>query len=263
VIENYQAWDLREVVGYYESLRNKPEDLYESERVLLFPLLREAKSVLDIGCAAGGMYNIIRQINPRIQYTGVDVSENMVKMAKQLFPEGDFQLTHGGPFNFSEGSFDLVMALGVLNHIPEYCRVMKDAWRVTRQYCLLDLPRLLPAEYRFDIEKSFMLLKNRFHGKTEVLQEATKVPYVLADAGDIFDFMVRELRPVCLLAKGYFGKCDPSVTIPASEVCFTVVCLEKKGGGGTSVVVDLPKSIRERVMNRGIEIAEPFEWILK
>jgi SAM-dependent methyltransferase len=263
MLENYEAWDLKDAVKYYESLRNKPEDIYESERVLFFPVVRHSHSILDVGCAAGGIYNIIKTVNPQIAYTGIDVAAGMIATAKKIFPEADFRLTRGGRLDFPDNAFDTVLALGVLNHIPDYRQFIRECFRVAKKYCLLDLPRLIDREYVHALEKSFMILKNRFHSQEAVAEGETKVPYVIADAGEIFQFLARELKPQKIFAKGYYGQCDKSVIIPVDEVCFTVVCLEKGEGDKTNIILDLPKPIRKRLAEQGLSFTEPFDWIIE
>lgn len=62
-----------------------------------------------------------------------------------------------------------------------------------------------------------MILKNRFHSQEVINGSETKVPYILADAGEIFQFLTGELQPKVVFAKGYYGQCDKSVIIPADE----------------------------------------------
>jgi ubiquinone/menaquinone biosynthesis C-methylase UbiE len=263
MLENYEAWDLKDAIKYYETLRNKPEDIYESERVFFFPLVRNSRSILDIGCAAGGIYNIIKTVNPQIAYTGIDVSPGMIEAAKKIFPGVDFRFNRGGTLDFPDNSFDTVMALGVLNHVPDYPQLIMECYRVAKRYCLLDLPRLIDREYIHDIEKSFMILKNRFHSQEAITEGETKVPYILADAGEIFRFLSRDLKPKRIFAKGYYGQCDKSVIIPVDDVCFTVVCLEKGAGDKTNIILDLPRPIRKRIADQGLSFSEPFTWIIE
>ncbi|MCL4491448.1 MAG: class I SAM-dependent methyltransferase [Nitrospirae bacterium] len=262
MIENYGAWDLNEAVQYYETLRNKPGDIYESERVFFFPLMKNSRSVLDLGCAAGGTYNIIKTVNPDILYTGIDVSRGMVESAMKIFPGVDFRLSSGNTLDFPDNSFDVVIALGVLNHVPDYRMLIRECYRVARRFCLLDLPRLVPEEHQFDINKTYMILRDRFKSNKGLAGTETKVPYVLADAGEVFGFLIEELQPGSIYAKGYFGHCDKSVTIPYDQVCFTVVCIEKGNGGKSDIVIDLPNEIRQRLAEKNIRYTEPFEWIL-
>lgn len=262
-MENYEAWNLDEAVDYYNLTRNKPEDVYESERVFFFPLIKKVNSVLDVGCGAGGFYEIIRTINPKVKYTGVDTSERMIESAKRRFPGIDFRLTSGKGLDFSSNSFDMVFSLGVIHHVPEYRDFIKECYRISKRYCLLDLPRLLPHPHRFDIKNSYMILKKRFHSKKKMNDVQAKVPYVLVDAAEMFNLLLNDLKPKRILAKGYYGRCHKSVTLPVEEVCFTVICIDKLKGGNGKIIADLPRSILERLKKKKIDFTEPFEWVLK
>lgn len=260
--QDFKAWNLEEAISYYERLRNKPEDIYESERVFFFPLLRKIGSVLDVGCAAGGFYNIIKTVNPGINYTGIDVSEKMIHAAKNLFPGTDFKLTAGDKIDFPDNSFDLVFSLGVLNHVLDYKSFISECFRVSKKYCLIDLPRLLPRPHAFSEKPSFMLLKDRFHSNRPIDSLETKVPYVLEDAAEVFSFLKNGLKAPKILAKGYFGKCDKSAILPVEEVCFAVVCIEKRSKENI-IIADLPISILARLKAKGIMYMEPFESIIE
>lgn len=253
---NYGAWDLQDAISYYEKLRNKPEDIYESERAFFFPLVRAARSVLDIGCAAGGFYNIIRSVNPSLSYTGVDVSESMVKTAQKLFPGADFRVTDGSRLDFSNGAFDLVISLGVLNHVPDYKIAINEYYRVCNRFCLIDLPRLVAHSYKFSIDNSYMLLNERFHSNEDSGINKSKVPYVLADAAEVFNFLLNDLKPKAVRSKGYFGQPDQSVTIPYKSVCFTVASLEKGESFSNEIFADLPAEVVNRLLDCGLKVKE-------
>ncbi|MHC1791208.1 class I SAM-dependent methyltransferase [Solidesulfovibrio sp.] len=260
--ENHPAWDIDEAVAYYRTTRNKPGDLYESERVFFLPVVPDCASVLDLGCAAGGTYNIIREVNPQAAYTGLDVSPAMIDAARRLFPEADFRRTAGDVLEFPDNAFELVLALGVFNHIPDWKSLLRECCRVASRYCLLDLTRLLPQAHVYDAAQSYMVLADRFSSAGEAAAE-TRVPYVLTDAAEMFAFILDELRPKRVLAKGYFGPYSPSITAPFPEVCFTVALIEKGDGQGpTDLVVDLPRPIRERLTQAGIAFDEPFARII-
>lgn len=150
----------------------------------------------------------------------------------------------------------MVHCTGVLNHNPNYEEMLKEMYRVSKKYCIFDLPRLVAGDYEFDVEKSFMILQERFEGKPDQIMVAeTKVPYVLVNAKAIFDYMLKGLYPTPqkVFAVGYYGHTKPSVTIPFETVCFCVVFIEK-GVGGNQITfgVDLPEDIASLLQYRGI-----------
>lgn len=258
---NHPAWNIEEAVRYYQELRNKPSDLYDSEAAFLPSVVRGVESVLDVGCAAGGMRSILREYNSGVRYTGVDVSQQMVAAAKTLFPGEDFRICEGGRLDFPDGSFDAVICLGVLNHVPDWKNLVAEMYRVARHTVLMDLPRLVAHPLAFGPEASYMVLKDRF-GKGGINSEETRVPYVLTDAAEMFTFL-HELKPAQLLTKGYFGKYSSSIVCPESEVCFTVACLKKQGPVIDEIVADLPTSICRRLQEAFIPHIGPFEVLLR
>ena len=56
--------------------------------------------MLDVGCASGGFFNIMRSYEPSVEYTGVDLSEIAVDMAQQSYPEASFIVTEGFGLTF-------------------------------------------------------------------------------------------------------------------------------------------------------------------
>jgi SAM-dependent methyltransferase len=73
----------------------------------------EAPSLLDVGCGYGGLYIFAIEQNLKINYTGIDVSENMIAYARKnitdaQFYEGDI-LAYNPP-----QPFDYVVCNGVL-----------------------------------------------------------------------------------------------------------------------------------------------------
>jgi len=79
---NYREWLHSNVVNFYTKHRDKVKDLYESEKFFLPDILFLGAKVLDIGCAAGGFYNIMCNLQSKIEYVGIDISHILIKKAK-------------------------------------------------------------------------------------------------------------------------------------------------------------------------------------
>lgn len=244
--KNFAAWSLANSVGFYVSERKRVKDLYRSEAAMLLPVAPHIRSVLDVGCAAGGFADIFKELDPEIAYTGIDTSAGMIEEARRLRPGVDFQLSAGGRLPFAEISFDLVLCTGVLNHNPDYLDMIADLFRVAGRFAVIDLPRLVTGPYTFDLERSNMVLRERFpEAGAAVSTEQTRVPYVLANAGEAFQGIVTRLRNglAGIACMGYYGKTDASVTIPYPEVIFTVALLAK-GASAITYALDLPADAR-------------------
>lgn len=73
-------------------------------------------SALELGCGVGRWV-------PRLEacgfsYTGVDISEQMLKRAQENFPGRRFEKLDGLSFPFDDESFDVAMTVAVLHHNP-------------------------------------------------------------------------------------------------------------------------------------------------
>ena len=91
-------------------------------------------SILDIGCASGYYNEVIDYLFPdEIDYTGIDYSESLVKMAKNLYPNAKFEIGDGVDIPYADQSYTISLSSAVLlnvhnvsAHIAEMCRVAKN-----------------------------------------------------------------------------------------------------------------------------------------
>lgn len=74
------------------------------------------KKALDFGCGVGTTCTLF---NPE-KYLGVDINQARINYAKKLYPNYQFQaLNHKGQLPFRKNSFDLILIIAVLHHIPQ------------------------------------------------------------------------------------------------------------------------------------------------
>ena len=79
-------WNDAEAQHFFSSERKKKNDLYLGEKFFLSKTLFENCSILDIGCAQGGFYKILKSFLKSFSYTGIDNSEKMIIRAKKNIP---------------------------------------------------------------------------------------------------------------------------------------------------------------------------------
>ena len=225
-------------VDKYRETRNRPEELFPSEQRFLPRVLRPGMSVLDIGCACGGFYNILRTLEPNIDYTGVDVVQVLIDEARRLYPDGRFETTDGGRLPFGDRTFDLVQLWGVTLHEPQYRDVLRDAWRVARHVLIFDV--------RLQRHGSEVIDTNRSYVETE---EGGRNYYIVPN-GRTFLRWLRTLEPAprYIEAFGYEGKPNARAVLPATchPVYMTAFGVFKSAAGGEpgDVRLDLPEPFR-------------------
>jgi ubiquinone/menaquinone biosynthesis C-methylase UbiE len=226
-----KEWSNQSAIDFYSQNRHEISDLYPSEKVFLPRVLFPGAKVLDVGCASGGFFNIMRSFEPHIEYTGIDLSDTAVELATERYPEAKFMVTTGFRLPFQDNDFDIVHCTSVFNNEPNYQEMLEEMYRVSNRFVLVDI-RLLK-----DLGKQLESVYNiQFNGK-EV--EAT-VPYVVNDADEVANFILQmKPRPKALYGTGYFHQVAKEAVTPYDDVCMTILLVQKGGLEDGATVIDV------------------------
>ena len=212
--------DLPGLAAFYSQQRQKPDDLYPSERRFLPWLSKNAVSVLDVGCAAGGFNNIWKHFQDRAIYTGVDISSQLVEVARTLHPDCKFYVgdcASGLPL--PDCHSDVVQALGWLHWEPRYQAAIRELWRLTGKYLFFDV-RL--AERPGEAVTGTQSFSFTGQGGEDHL-----VAYQVNDWPS-FAKILMDLEPRKILGYGYWGAPPESVSGVNDRICYSTFVLEKK-----------------------------------
>ena len=233
-MENAKAWSQPSAIDYYSKHRHEVSDLYPSERVFLPRVLFPGIKVLDVGCASGGFFNIMRALEPTIDYTGIDIAEPAVDLARRTYQEARFEVADGVTIPFDDGTFDLVHCTSVLVIEPRYQEVWKEMYRVTSRFVLADM-RLLK-----DIEGQGGLQDSHYRIQFDGQEQEAVVPYVVSDADDVISFLLDlEPHPRALRGTGYFHEVSEMADTCYSQVCMSILLVEKGNLETTQTELDL------------------------
>ncbi|MEM0486452.1 MAG: class I SAM-dependent methyltransferase [Thermoplasmata archaeon] len=71
-------------------------------------------SLLDVGCGYGGLFQYSKEKNLVLEYTGIDVSSNMILWAREHIPDAEFIEGDFLEYDFNERKFDYVVCNGIL-----------------------------------------------------------------------------------------------------------------------------------------------------
>ena len=98
---------------YYLAYRDLPKII--SEHVV-------GKRALDFGCGTGRSTRLLCQLG--FDVTGVDISEDMLRIARASHPWGDYRLVPGDDLSeLAAGSFDLVLSAFTFDNIPAASKI--------------------------------------------------------------------------------------------------------------------------------------------
>ena len=90
------------------------------------------KDVLEIGCGSGFGALLLNHYQPK-SYIGLDVMDEQIELACKNYPQYQFLVQDATDLSqFSEGSKDIVVIFGVLHHIPEWRKTIREIARVLK-----------------------------------------------------------------------------------------------------------------------------------
>ncbi|MBI5032977.1 MAG: class I SAM-dependent methyltransferase [Chloroflexi bacterium] len=223
------VWAADDSLGFYRSHRNQPGDLYESERFFLPDVLTQVKSVLDVGCAAGGFSRIMRAFNPTLRYVGVDIIPEFIELARTDYPDSDFHVSDGITFPFSPGSFDLVHCSGLLHLNSHYQEMVRAMWDQTSRYLLCDFRLTREHSVTGEIDVEFGGGKS---GKS--------LPYQVINVDELLLFLQSLVpAPASIRARGYNHSVSRSARVLLNSVIMAFFLLERSSTAETRVELAL------------------------
>ena len=148
--------------------------------------LKEAKSVLDVGCGTGNLsLEIVKRLPSGGRVIGVDAGEKMVTLAKNKLHNAQspiqFLRVSAGSISFKDEVFDCVFNVFLLHHLPMELKIaaFNEMYRVLKKGGEL---------VTVDVDKPSTLLGkliglSRYHVKEIRGSLQTPLDLLLADAG--------------------------------------------------------------------------------
>ena len=94
-------------------------------------------TVLEVGCGGGYNSELVASKFPTIDYTGVDISEAMIDIAREHYPTRRFAVGSAYELDFGDRSFDVVLDGVALLHMPGWRTALAEYARVARSSVVL------------------------------------------------------------------------------------------------------------------------------
>ena len=131
------------------------------EMVLLSEKIKDGDRVLDLGCGNGRLLEALK--NKKIEYLGIDNSEELIKLAKVNYPNNNFIVSNIlNPDTIKDKKFDYIFCLATLQHLPsqelriQALKLMKNSLSEGGEIIISNWNMWAIKKYRFLIFKSFL-----------------------------------------------------------------------------------------------------------
>jgi ubiquinone/menaquinone biosynthesis C-methylase UbiE len=121
--------------GHDESvLRSHKWRTVENSAAFVLPYLRDGMALLDVGCGPGTITADLARRIPDGAVVGVDLPPDVIGTAQHDFGSANLRFEVGDVYalHFDEGSFDLVFAHQVLQHLGDPVAALGEMLRVIR-----------------------------------------------------------------------------------------------------------------------------------
>ncbi|NQT90954.1 MAG: class I SAM-dependent methyltransferase [Candidatus Omnitrophica bacterium] len=145
---------------YISKGRRKWSDLDKSIKHFLKKSVFNGKSVLEIGCAAGGLYEILRRRFGSMKFTGTDISPDEIKVARKRYPDAEFSACDFYSNKFKSNSFDTVASFLVVHHQRDYKKFISELIRISKSDIIFDVRLKSDGQTVVDLDASYLY----YHG---------------------------------------------------------------------------------------------------
>jgi SAM-dependent methyltransferase len=220
-----------ELAEFYDKSRTTWQDFYDSEKTILEKFIHPNNSILDLGCACGGLGKVLSDKFLATDYWGIDINPHCVGLAKKrhansIIECGDI-LDH--KFDKYTNKFDRVISFSCSDWNVQSKEMFQRAWSfVTPGGVFIASLRLTKGKTIVDSEISY---------QTVFGEHAAYCVYNLGDALRLFD------NPKTICAVGDVKEIRNNTTCPYDQLCFSVFAVTKRQSSDISETVldlDLP-----------------------
>jgi SAM-dependent methyltransferase len=112
----------------------------------------QLKTAIDIGCGLGHFSHFLHSLG--FEVLGIDAREDNIEEARRRYPELAFQVVNAEDMAMSKlGTFDLVLCLGLLYHLENPFRVIRQLSGMTAKLTMIEgvcYPSSVPAMVLLD-----------------------------------------------------------------------------------------------------------------
>lgn len=105
-------------------------------------------SVLDVGCLGGNFRSYLLEKKVKVDFTGIDYCPESIEIAKERYPNDKWFVEDCYKTTFESDTFDIVVAMELLEHLDEPLKFLEEAKRITKEHGTILIS--VPNERRID-----------------------------------------------------------------------------------------------------------------
>lgn len=114
-------------IAFLEHIESLPPSVETRERSYALLQLRVGDAIVDVGCGTG---KAVAELATRgATASGIDVSDQMIALARRRFPAGDFRVAAAEELPFEDGALQGYRAERVYQHLQDPAVALSEAWR--------------------------------------------------------------------------------------------------------------------------------------
>lgn len=219
-----KAWGHQSILNFFDKRRLTTQDIYPSEWLFIKKNIRESISILDIGCAKGGMANVLSEHLQDFNYVGVDINAEMITAAKKRYSQHQFHLITESDYScLGANQFDLVLCLGILHLHEAWRETIQTAWQHTKGCLILDLRE---THLQSIEDKTISYFKMDFDHPDQPAKDL--LPYNIINTSEAFKVIRDTCREATKITHyGYTHQVSQLAVCPMQEIMANVYCIER------------------------------------
>lgn len=93
---------------------------------------KQVTKIIDVGTGSGDFVQVLKEIFPKAQITGIDPNSESLQEASRKYPDVSFSEMSAENLEFSENTFDLASISMALHHLPDIQKALAEMQRIVK-----------------------------------------------------------------------------------------------------------------------------------
>ena len=195
----------------YVTRKNSLDKLFESERYFLKDMLFDHATVLDVGCGGGALSQALKQVNPSICYSGIDIDPKTIELGKQYYHDITLKVGRFPEDLVVNDKYDIVTMFGLFPHLPDWKENLIALANHAKKTINVSVTLRLNGPTIVDEDTSFFYY----------LDSGGRIMFIVHNLFELINFCcIEKMRAKSIKIYGYYLK-SPSTLyypLPQSEV---------------------------------------------